>query len=364
MFGKKDIIPMWVADMDFRAPTEVLDALKNVLDHGIFGYSIRTDSYYSAIINWWEKYHDWKIEKEWISFTPGVVPGIKIAINALTKPGDKIVIQTPVYYPFYDLIKKNERNIVKNEMIYTDNGYIINFEDLEEKFKDEEVKLFIFCSPHNPVGRVWNKEEVNKIAELVKKYGKKIISDEIHADLVYKNNKHIPFQKINEYTKNNTISFISPSKTFNIAGLETANAIISNKELKKLFDKTKEMYCSDLTNIFGIKALEAAYNKGRYWLDDLIIYLEENIKYVEDYLKTYMPKIKFVKPEGTYLLWLDMRELGDEDTVKNILINKAGVGLEEGSIFGKDGEGFFRMNIATSRKIIKKALNNIKNAFN
>jgi cystathionine beta-lyase len=348
IFGKEEVIPMWVADMDFKAPNEVLDALKKIIDHGVFGYSTRTESYYNSIIRWFEIYHDWKIEKEWISFTPGVVPGLKIAINAYTKPGDKIMIQTPVYYPFYDVIKTNERVIVKNEMIYSKKGYIIDFDDLEKKFKDKNLKLFILCSPHNPVGRVWTKDELEKIANLAKKYNILVISDEIHADLVYKGYKHIPFQKISEYSKNNSISFNAPSKTFNIAGLETANAVIPNPELKKKFENSKARYSSDLTNIFGIRGLEAAYNYGRDWLEDLLDYLQENIDYIEQYLNNNIPQIKFVKPEGTYLLWLDMRELGDEDTVKDILINDAGVGLEEGSIFGEEGKGFFRMNIATT----------------
>lgn len=364
IFGKEEVIPMWVADMDFKAPEQVLEALREVIDHGVFGYSTRTDSYYKAIIRWFEMYHDWKIEKDWISFTPGVVPGLKIAINAYTKPGDKVMIQTPVYYPFYDVIKNNERIIVKNEMIYTEKGYIIDFDDIEEKFKDDKLKLMILCSPHNPVGRVWTKDELEKIAGLAEKYNKLVISDEIHADLIYKGYKHLPFQKINEYTKNNTISFNAPSKTFNIAGLETANAVIPNFDLKEKFENSKSRYSSDLTNIFGIRGLEAAYNYGRDWLDNLLDYLQENIDFIEEYLENNIPQIKFVKPEGTYLLWLDMRELGDEDTVKEILINEAGVGLEEGSIFGEEGKGFFRMNIATTKEIIKKALFNIDKAFN
>jgi cystathionine beta-lyase len=222
----------------------------------------------------------------------------------------------------------------------------------------------ILCSPHNPVGRVWTKDELEKIAFLAEKYNKIVISDEIHADLIYKGYKHTPFQKINEYTKYNTISFNAPSKTFNIAGLETANAVIPNFDLKNKFENSKSRYGSDLTTIFGIKGLEAAYNFGRDWLDNLLDYLQENIDFIEEFFENNIPKIKFVKPEGTYLLWLDMRELGDEDTVKDILINEAGVGLEEGSIFGEAGRGFFRMNIATTKEIIKKALLNIEKAFN
>ncbi len=363
IFGKEEVIPMWVADMDFKAPKEVLEALYSIVDHGIFGYSTRTDSYYNSIIRWFEKYHNWKIDKKWISFSPGVVPGLKIAINAYTEPGDKIMIQSPVYYPFYDVIKKNNRNIAKNEMIYTDKGYIIDFENMEEQFKDDELKLFILCSPHNPVGRVWTKNELEKIAELAEKYNILVISDEIHADLVYKGNVHVPFATINEFTKQNTITFNAPSKTFNIAGLETANAIIPNRRLKHKFEKSKNRYSSDLTNIFGIKGLEAAYDYGRDWLDNLLDYLQDNINFIDKYLKENIPEITFVKPEGTYLIWLDMRKLGDEKKVKDILINEAGVGLEEGSIFGNDGTGFFRMNIATSRNIIEKALENIKYAF-
>ncbi|MGM0640537.1 MAG: MalY/PatB family protein [Thermotogota bacterium] len=364
IFGKKEVIPMWVADMDFKAPKEVLDALTSIVDHGIFGYSTRTDSYYNSIIRWFEKYHDWKIEKEWISFSPGVVPGLKIAINAYTNPGDKIMIQTPVYYPFFDVIKNNDRKIVKNEMIYTDKGYIIDFEDMENKFKNDEIKLLILCSPQNPVGRVWKKTELKNIANLAEKYNKLVISDEIHADLVYRGNIHIPFASINDYTKENTITFNAPSKTFNIAGLETANAVIANKNLKDKFEESKNRYSSDLTNIFGIKGLEAAYNFGRDWLDQLLNYLQNNINFIDDFLKENIPEISFVKPEGTYLIWLDMRKLGNEKEVKDILINKAGVGLEEGSIFGNEGEGFFRMNIATNKDIIEKALRNIKLAFN
>lgn len=364
VFGKEEIIPMWVADMDFQAPPEVLESLNNIVEHGIFGYSTRTEGYYNAITNWFEKYHDWKIKKEWISFTPGVVPGLKIAINAYTKPNDAIMIQTPVYYPFYDVIKNNKRHVIKNEMIYTNEGYKMNFEDIEYKFKDDNLKMFILCSPHNPVGRVWTKEELEKLANLAEKYNKLIISDEIHCDLTYKGIKHTPFASINDYTKNNTITFNAPSKTFNIAGLEAANAIIINDNLKREFEKSKNRYSSDLANIFGIKGLEAAYNFGRDWLEKLLEYLEENINFIKKYLEENIPEISFVKPEGTYLLWLDMRNLGEEDHVKDILINKAGVGLEEGSIFGEEGKGFFRMNIATSKDIIEKALKNIKIAFN
>ncbi|PNR97846.1 cystathionine beta-lyase [Petrotoga mexicana DSM 14811] len=363
LYGRDDVIPMWVADMDFKSPPDVIEALKKRAEHGIFGYPMLDDYYFDPFINWIETRHGSEVKKEWIVTTDGVVDALKVAILAYSKPGDNVVIQTPVYYPFYNIIKSNGRMIIKNSLKFENRNYSMDFDDLEKKLSLKRTKLFILCNPHNPVGRVWKREELEKLLQLCVKHNVILLSDEIHSDLVFSPNKHIPIFSISQDIKESSLTFYAPSKTFNLAGLKASFVVIPNEQLRTEYKNVIESLTSDNLNIFGMVAAKVAYERGKDWLDDLLNYLRGNIDYVYDFFNEKLPKIKLQKPEGTYLMWLDFRAYGDEQKVKDILVNKAKVGLEEGSIFGEEGKGFFRMNIGCSISILKDASNNIYNAF-
>lgn len=361
IFGTSDLIPMWVADMDFKTPDFIIKALEQRLKHPVLGYSLRPDSYYKSIINWNKKKHNWNIKQEWISFSPGVVPGFNMAILALSKPGDKIIIQPPVYFPFFTAINNNNRIEVDNTLVLKNNYYDIDFDDLEEKMKD--AKIFLLSNPHNPGGRVWTRAELKRIGEMCIKNDVIILSDEIHSDLIMKNHKHIPMASISEEIAERTICFMAPSKTFNIAGLSTSYLVISNEVLRKKYEQVVENLHVNFGNIFGTSALEAAYNFGEDWLKQLIDYVQANIDFAADYLKKNIPEIKLVRPEATYLLWLDCRDLNmSNEELKDFMINKAKLGLNDGPTFGPGGEGFQRMNVACPRSTLAIALDRIKNA--
>lgn len=363
IFGVDDVIPMWVADMDFLSPEEVINDLVNRAKHGVYGYTFKPKEYYDSIIEWNEKKHNWKINKNYIVYTPGVVNGLKYCVLSYTKPGDNIIIQTPVYYPFFTVIKENGRNILENQLINNNGYYEIDFNNLEKLLSNNKTKLLILCSPHNPVGRVWTLKELEKIAELCIKHDVLIVSDEIHYDLVFNNYKHIPLASIDKSISDITITFTAPSKTFNVAGLDTSNAIISNRLLRNDFKQTIERYGSNMTNIFGIEGLISCYKNGENWLNELLRYIENNINFVIKYFKERLPKLAINYPQATYLLWLDFRNFGEEKIVKEKLIKEAKVGLEEGSIFGKNGKGFFRMNVGCPISILEKACENIYKTF-
>ncbi|RLL86263.1 cystathionine beta-lyase [Petrotoga sp. HKA.pet.4.5] len=363
LYGRDDVIPMWVADMDFKSPPEVIEALKQRAEHGIFGYPMLDEDYFVPFINWIKARHGIEIKKEWIVTTDGVVDALKIAILAYSKPGDNVVIQTPVYYPFYNIIKSNGRMIIKNSLKFENRNYSMDFDDLEKKLSLKRTKLFILCNPHNPVGRVWKREELEKLVQLCAKHNVLLLSDEIHSDLVFSPNKHIPIFSISQDIKESSLTFYAPSKTFNLAGLKASFAVIPNEQLRTEYKNVIESLSSDNLNIFGMVAAKVAYERGEDWLDDLLNYLRANIDYVYDFFNEKLPKVKLQKPEGTYLMWLDFRAYGDEQKVKDILVNKAKVGLEEGSIFGEEGNGFFRMNIGCPISILKDACNNIYDAF-
>jgi len=363
LYGRDDIIPMWVADMDFKSPPEVIEVLKKRAEHGIFGYPMLDDDYFDPFINWIETKHGCKIKKEWIVTTDGVVDALKIAILAYSKPGDYVVIQTPVYYPFYNIIQSNGRVILRNPLKFENKSYRMDFDDLEKKFSLKRTKLFILCNPHNPVGRVWKREELEKLVQLCIKYNVILLSDEIHSDLVFSPNKHIPIFSISEDIKNTSLTFYAPSKTFNLAGLKASFVVIPNERLRTEYKNVIESLASESLNIFGMVAAKVAYEQGKNWLDDLLNYLRGNIDYVYDFFNKKLPNVKLQKPEGTYLMWLDFRAYGDEQKVKEILVNNAKVGLEEGSIFGEEGNGFFRMNIGCPISILQKACNGIYDAF-
>ncbi|MCD6112791.1 MAG: PatB family C-S lyase [Bacteroidales bacterium] len=361
IFGTSDLIPMWVADMDFKTPDFIIKALEQRLKHPVLGYSLRPDSYYKSIINWNKKKHNWNIKQEWISFSPGVVPGFNMAILALSKPGDKIIIQPPVYFPFFTAINNNNRIEVDNTLVLKNNYYDIDFDDLEEKMKD--AKIFLLSNPHNPGGRVWTRAELKRIGEMCIKNDVIILSDEIHSDLIMKNHKHIPMASISEEIAERTICFMAPSKTFNIAGLSTSYLVISNEVLRKKYEQVVENLHVNFGNIFGTSALEVAYNFGEDWLKQLIDYVQANIDFAADYLKKNIPEIKLVRPEATYLLWLDCRDLNmSNEELKDFMINKAKLGLNDGPTFGPGGEGFQRMNVACPRSTLAIALDRIKNA--
>ncbi len=362
LFGDKEMLPMWVADMDFKSPKPVIDALIKRAEHGIYGYTTRPDAYYDATVGWMKRRHNWTIEKDWITFCPGVVPALHIIVQNFTSPGDKILIQPPVYYPFMSVIEKNGREIAYNPLQFKNGRYTMDFDDLEKKI-DPSVKMIILSNPHNPVGRVWTKDELSKLGEICLKHNILVVSDEIHFDLVYKGNVHTPFAAISDEFAENSITCTAPSKTFNLAGLKTSNIIIPNKEYREKFTKAVEDAFISMTNTFGVTALIAAYEEGDEWLDQLMDYLQENLNFLKEYIQTQIPEVKVIEPEATYLVWLDCRQLGLEAKELEHVIQKQGkVAFDEGYIFGKEGEGFTRINIACPRDLLKEGLKRFSQA--
>jgi cysteine-S-conjugate beta-lyase len=365
LFGRKDVLSMWVADMDFRVPEPVIQALVQRAQEGIFGYPTRSDSYYQAIIDWLKRRHGWETQRSWQITTPGVVPGLNLAVLAYTQPGEKIVIQPPVYHPFARVIQNNGRQVVENDLIYENGQYRMDYEKLDQQLSDARVRMLILCSPHNPVGRVWTREELTRLGEICQRHGTLVISDEIHSDLVFSWAKHTPYASISPEFAQNSVSLFAPSKTFNLAGLSTSVAIIPNPQLNARFCQVVENIGIGGNNIFGLIGLEVAYRSGEEWLEQLLDYLEGNLNYLETYVRECIPSLKVRKPEGTYLVWLDCRELGlSRAELKKFMIEQAGLGLDEGAVFGKPGEGFMRLNAACPRATLAKALDQLAKAVN
>lgn len=363
-FGSEDLLSMWVADMDFKCSQPIIDALIKRAEHGIYGYSEQDDSYFQSIIEWNKRRNDWNIEKEWILYTPGIVPAINYLIQTFCYNGDMVIIQNPVYYPFLNAIKNNGCRAALNPLKFDGSRYTMDFEDLELKAKNPRVKMIILCNPHNPVGRVWTVEELTKLGEICLKNNVIVISDEIHSDLILKNNKYTPFAKISETFAQNSITCTSPSKTFNLAGLQMSNIIIPNDQLRLKYSNILENNSINHANCFGIVALKAAYNESEEWLEQLLDYLNENMKFIDEFVSERIPEIKFIKPEGTYLAWLDFSSLGfNELDLENWMRNDVKLALDEGYIFGKGGEGFERINIACPRAILEEALTRIEKAI-
>jgi len=362
-FGSKDLIPLWVADMDFMAPDAVIKKLIKRARHGVFGYSFEPDEFYEVFTEWLAKRFDWKIKKEWIINATGIVPAINFAIQCFTEPDDKILVQTPVYFPFFESIKKNKRKVVNSPLILKNSKYEINFKDLKAKLQNN-VKIMLLCSPHNPVGRVWTIEELQLIGELCLKNNVLLISDEIHADLILNDNKHIPISSLSSDFQDITISMYAPSKTFNVAGLTTSSIIIPNQQIRNKYQLYLDKLGLHLINTFGIDAFIAAYKEGEEWLDQLLVYLWKNYIFVRDFINNKIPLIKVTEPEGTYLLWLDCREMKlPQKELVDFFVNKARLGLNDGTVFGAGGEGFMRLNIGCSRILLKKALEQLLLAF-
>lgn len=362
IFGREDILPLWVADMDFQAPEAVIEALVKRAKHGIFGYSDGMEGYYETLITWLDERHGWKIEKDWVSFSPGIVFALFQLVQSLTEPGDKVLLQSPVYPPFFQAIKNTGRELVNSQLSFIQDRYTMNFEDLEEKFS-RGVKMMILCSPHNPVGRVWEREELERLGQLCLAYKVLVISDEIHSDLIYQGHNHIPLATLSPELALQTIVCTAPSKTFNLAGLQTSNLIIPNPEYRQAFQAKRDSTGIHNPNVFGITALEAAYRHGWDWLNQVINYLQGNVDFLISSL-THVPQIQAVKPEGTYLIWLDFRKLGMEPKeLQKFLVHKAGVGLNPGFQFGPGGEGFARLNIGCSRSTLEEGVKRIRAAL-
>lgn len=363
LFGTNDLLPMWVADMDFKAPPEVIEALRERVDHGIFGYTSRCPSYYQSITGWFARRHGWTIEQEWVRHTPGVVPALAASILAFTQPGDGVLVQPPVYYPFFNAIRGRGRTVVENPLHFNNGRFEMDYADLERKLEDSSVKLVFLCSPHNPVGRVWSRQELEKFAALCAAKGVIVISDEIHCDILFDGAKHTPYASISEEARDHSITTIAPSKTFNIAGLSTAAAIIPSKRLRDNYQSVVDFLHVNGGNVFGTLALEAAYTQGEPWLNELLAYLEGNLDFIEEFLAERLPDINLVRPEGTYVPLLDCRALemsGPE--LERLLVEKGGVALDGGHWFGTGGTGFVRINIATPRALLKDGLERIEKA--
>lgn len=363
-FGTNNLLPMWVADMDFLTAPCVMEALKDRLEQGIFGYTTRPSSYNESIVNWLDNRFSWKINQEWLMFSPAVITSISLLIQNLTQKNDKIMIQEPVYSPFHSIVESNERNLVISPLVKLDDGsYVMDYEDIEAKIKD--VKVFILCNPHNPVGRVWTREELTRLGEICLKHNVLVISDEIHSDIILKNHKHTPFASISKEFSENTITCMAPTKTFNLAGLQSSFLVISNPYYYEVMDKAFSILDIKRNNAFSLVATEAAYNYGEDWLYELIKYIEDNVDFAIDYIKNHIPQLKVKKPEGTYLLWVDFSNLNvDKKDLKNALINKGRIALSDGSSFGIGGDGYYRINLACPRSMVLEGLKRIEFAIN
>lgn len=364
--GKPEgILPLWVADMDFKTPPEVIKALVEKSNHGIFGYTESKNDYFEVLRNWFQNNFSWKIEREWLVKTPGIVYAICTAIRSLTNKGDAVIIQQPVYYPFSESVLINERKLVVNELVYSQGKYTIDFDDFENKIVENNVKMFILCNPHNPVGRVWTRDELIQLGDICIKHGVLIISDEIHADFIYPGFKHLIFADLKPEFSNISITCTAPSKTFNLAGLQISNIFIPNRELKHRFKAEIVKSGYSQLNTMGIAACRAAYKYGSEWLKELKEYLTKNLDFVRSFVAERLPMIKLIEPEGTYLIWLDFKKLGlNEEQLEDLIINKAGLWLDAGTMFGQGGKGFQRINIACPRLILEKALNQLEKAVN
>jgi len=363
VFGTDNILPMWVADMDFETADFIIDAIKGRIEHPVFGYTMRKPSFNDSFINWAQKRYNWNVEEKWLDFSPGVVSALSMSVLAMTEENDKIIIQSPVYHPFYEVIEGNNRQISINNLVKKGEKYEIDFDNLQ-RLVDEKTKMMIISNPHNPVGRVWTKEELTKLADFIIKNDLILVSDDIHADFVFSGYHYTPISSLSDEIAQRTITVLSPSKTFNIAGLSTSIVVIPNKEIKIKYAKKSAALHLFLGNIFGSVAFESAYKNGAEWLDELLKYLENNIDIVVDFINNEIPSIRVFKPEGTFLIWLNFENTGlSHEEIKNKLINEAKLGFNDGMDFGKNGEFHFRMNIATQTEVVKDALERLKKVF-
>lgn len=359
----EELLPLWVADMDFETAPCVKERLQKAVEHGIYGYSEGKEEYFRAVHDWYERYYDWDVKKEWLVRTPGVVFALAACVRAFTQKGDAVLLQQPVYYPFSEVILDNERELVNSPLVLRDGRYEMNFEDLEAKIVSEKVKLFLLCSPHNPVGRVWSEAELRKVGEICLRHGVLVVSDEIHSDFTWPGKKHIVFASLDPAFSDIAVTCTAPSKTFNLAGLQISNIFIENKTLRGRFLKAVAQAGYSQVGLFGLLACQAAYEEGHEWLKELKVYLHENLLFVKSFLKEQMPEVKLIEPEGTYLLWLDFRGLSlNEEQLEELIVKKAKLWLDSGRMFGSDGTGFERINIACPRSVLCRAMEQLRDA--
>lgn len=360
----KDVLPLWVADMDFQTSSYITDALEDMVKHGVFGYSESEEHYFGAVQNWMERHYNWHVKESWMTKTPGIVFALAMAVKAYTQENDAVLIQPPVYYPFKEVVEDNHRRLVNNTLVLGGDGtYTIDYEDFEKKIIEENVKLFILCNPHNPVGRVWTREELERLGDICLKHGVFVVSDEIHADFVFER-KHTVFSEVKEAYRDISMICTSPSKTFNIAGLQISNIFISNPEKATAFRRQVAAAGYSQVGLPGLVACEAAYRHGDEWLEGVLAYIKANAEFTRAYLQEHLFRVKMTKLEGTYLVWLDFRDYGLTDKeLDEKIFNQAGLWLDSGAVFGKCGEGFQRINIACPRKTLQQALDRLIDVF-
>lgn len=361
-WGRTDLIPLWVADMDFATAPFVTEAIRKRCENPVLGYTAKPDSYYQSIIRWTHERYGLEVEKEMIHFVPGIVPGIGMALNAFTEKGDRVMIQPPVYGPFTWLNTRNERTLVTNPLKMVDGMYRMDMESFREQIKG--CKVFILCNPHNPGGVVWRKEELEEVAEICYEEGVLVFSDEIHADLTLSPHKHLPFAMVSEKARMNCVTFMSPSKAFNMPGLTASHALIFDAKLRRKFRKYIDACEFDLGHAFAFLAVEAAYSHGTEWLDQCLAYIQGNIDYVDSFTKEHTPKIKVIRPQASYLVWLDCREMGlQQEALNDFFVDKAHLALNDGVSFGQEGEGFMRLNVASPRSVLEQAMKQLAEAY-
>ena len=362
MFGTEEVLPMWIADMDFKTPDFIVDAIRTRLSHELLGYSYICKRWKPAIQNWVSRRYGWQVEADEIGFVGGIVPAISFALQCFTKIGDKVMIQPPVYHPYHHVTHDLERTLVMNPLKLVNGQFEVDFADFEEKVKD--CKIFLLCNPHNPGGRVWSKDELVRMCEICAKYNVLVISDEIHCDMALKGYKHIPFASCCDKAKDICITFMAASKTFNIAGLKSSYHIIQNEDIRKQYHEFLRKSELDTAHVFATGPVATAYEQGEEWVEQMLEYVEANIDFMEQYLKKNMPKMGMIRPQASFLVFLDARGLGlPHDELVKFFIREAKVGMNDGAMFGEEGSGYMRMNLGCPRSILEKALNQIKAAY-
>lgn len=363
MYGRDDLLSLWVADMDFATPDFIIDALKRRLDHPVLGYPVQYDGYWQSVVNWIYNHHGWQVQREWMRYIPGIVKGIGMVVNVFTQPGDKIIIQPPVYHPFRLVPEHNGRDIVMNPLRREGDSYTMDFEQLEQVI-DDKCRILILANPHNPIGITWDKATLARLADIAVKHNLIVISDEIHCDMALYGNKHIPFASVSENAARCSITFGAPSKTFNIAGIVSSYAIVPDEALREKFFAWLTANEMDMATIFAMVATEAAFSEGEEWRQQMLSHIESNIDFVDEYLKAKIPEVRAIKPQASYLVWLDFSALGlEHEKLIDMLVNDAHLAMNDGAMFGIGGEQHTRLNVGTQRAVLEQAMSQLKEAI-